>query len=304
MSAVVAGITVAGCASHGLASSAAGSSGGLTNAQRALAVRISQIEGWGSRPSDPGEYPPGVDSSAPGSWPTDVENASVILTTHEDAMQYVGGGTEAGDGSRLVLVIRLVGDFSWITTGPPGHGPVTGNVATIVVDASSGQATDTGLESNNSPASLPGATLLYKTGDTPQVSPTQSGLGSSTSLPAVAPTPTLAPSLPTGTSACGEYGITATTPAGTEPLLTCAGMADGTSMVRVHVGDQILLSGLVDQTFVTSSPAAVLDVHGSLLTARLPGAATVIVHNWFCLPVNAAQSTSCPLLQVTVAPGP
>jgi hypothetical protein len=163
VSTVVAASTVVGCASHGSASSAAGGSGGLTNAQRALAVRVSETEGWGSRPSDPGLYPPGVDPSAPGSWPTDIESASVILTTHADAMQYVGGGTEAGDGSRAVLVIRLVGHFSWITTGPPGHGPATGNVATIVVDATTGQGTDTGLESVNSPVSLPGATLLYKT---------------------------------------------------------------------------------------------------------------------------------------------
>jgi hypothetical protein len=138
-------------------------------------------------------------------------------------------------------------------------------------------------------------------GDTPHVSPTQSGLASRVSLLAAAPTPTLAPSLPTGTSACGNYGITATTPAGTEPLLTCAGLAVGTSVIRVHVGDQILLDGLEGQTFVTSSPVAVLDVHGSLLTARRPGAATIIVHNWFCLPINAKQSTSCPLAQVTVA---
>jgi hypothetical protein len=77
-------------------------------------------------------------------------------------------------------------------------------------------------------------------------------------------------------------------------------MAYGTSMIRAHVGDQILLFGLEGHTFVTSSPAAVLDVHGSLLTARQPGAATIIVHNWFCVPANGTQATSCPLAQVTV----
>lgn len=77
-------------------------------------------------------------------------------------------------------------------------------------------------------------------------------------------------------------------------------MAYGTFVIRVHVGDQILLSGLAGQTFVTSSPAAVLDVHGSLLTARRLGAATIIVHNWFCVPANGTQATSCPLAQVTV----
>jgi hypothetical protein len=123
---------------------------------------------------------------------------------------------------------------------------------------------------------------------------------SSAIVPAQTPTPTVAPSLPTGSTACGNSLISATTPAGTEPLLDCAGMAYGTFVIRVHVGDQILLSGLAGQTFVTSSPAAVLDVHGSLLTARRLGAATIIVHNWFCVPANGTQATSCPLAQVTV----
>jgi hypothetical protein len=189
MTAVAAAITLAGCASFSSTPSAAGSSEGLTNAQRALAVRVSQAEGWGSRPSDPGEYPPGVDPSAPGSWPSDIGTASAILTTHADAMQYVGGGTAAGDASRAVLVIRLVGDFSWITTGPPGHGPVTGNVATIVVDATTGQGTDTGLDSVSSPAGLPGATLLYQSSVAPSVM-----VGSAASTPA--PTASASASVP------------------------------------------------------------------------------------------------------------
>ena len=134
----------------------------------------------------------------------------------------------------------------------------------------------------------------------PHGSQTPSGLASTTSSPGRVPTPTLAPSLPTGTTTCGSYGIAATTQAGTQPLLSCAALAYGSPVIRVRVGDQILLSGLVDQSFVTSSPAAVLDVHGSLLTARQPGAATIIVHNWFCVPENGTQATSCPLAQVTV----
>jgi len=137
-------------------------------------------------------------------------------------------------------------------------------------------------------------------GDSPRVSAIQSGLASGAFVPALTPTPTVAPSLPTGSTACGNSLISATTPTGTEPLLDCAGMAYGTPMIQVHVGDQILLSGLEDRTFVTSSPAAILDVHGSLLTARQLGAATIIVHNWFCVPANGTQATSCPLAQVTV----
>jgi len=74
-------------------------------------------------------------------------------------MQYVGA---AGDDASSVLVIRLVGEFSWITTGPPGHGPATGNLITIVINARTGRTTDAGIERQSVPRLLPGATLLYQ----------------------------------------------------------------------------------------------------------------------------------------------
>jgi hypothetical protein len=77
-------------------------------------------------------------------------------------------------------------------------------------------------------------------------------------------------------------------------------LAIGTSVIPVHAGEQILLHGLVGTTFVTSSSDAVISVQGSLLTALGPGTATIIVHEWFCEPVNNVQPASCPLLQVTV----
>lgn len=84
-----------------------------------------------------------------------------MLTTHTTALQFVGGGEEPGNGSLPVLVIRLIGDFSWITTGPPGSSNAIGNVATIVVDATTGQVTDTGLEQSDPTAELPAASVLY-----------------------------------------------------------------------------------------------------------------------------------------------
>jgi hypothetical protein len=74
-------------------------------------------------------------------------------------MQYVGA---AGGDTTSALVIRLVGEFSWITTGPPGHGPATGNVITIVINARTGRATDAGIERQSDPRLHPGATLLYQ----------------------------------------------------------------------------------------------------------------------------------------------
>jgi hypothetical protein len=84
-----------------------------------------------------------------------------MLTTHAAAMQFVGGGEAPGNGSLPVLVIRLVGDFTWITTGPPGSSNATGNVATIVVDATTGQVTDTALVLGDADADLPTASVLY-----------------------------------------------------------------------------------------------------------------------------------------------
>jgi hypothetical protein len=133
----------------------------LTPTKQALALRIAQREGWSSQPSSPGTSPSGIDPSAPGSWPANVDKASVMLTTHAAALQFVGGGEETGEGSRPVLVIRLVGDFTWITTGPPGSSNATGNVATIVVDATTGQVTDTGLVRGDADAELPTASVLY-----------------------------------------------------------------------------------------------------------------------------------------------
>ena len=90
--------------------------------------------------------------------PEFTDRVTAIVTTRADAMQYVA---VAGGDSTLVLVIRLVGNFSWVTTGPPGHGSITGNEMTVVVDAHTRRVTDTGLERQNPPRPLPNATVLY-----------------------------------------------------------------------------------------------------------------------------------------------
>lgn len=131
--------------------------GDLTTAQRALAVRTAKTAAWASPPT--GSPAPTPAASGQAGWPANVDQVSAIVTTHADAMRYVGA---AGGDTTLVLVIRLVGDFSWVTTpGPPGHGPLTGNVITIVINAETGRSTDTGLERQNPPRALPNATVLY-----------------------------------------------------------------------------------------------------------------------------------------------
>ena len=51
--------------------------------------------------------------------------------------------------------------FTWVTSGPPESSNATGNVATIVVDATTGRTTDTGLEHADPTATLPSASVLY-----------------------------------------------------------------------------------------------------------------------------------------------
>jgi hypothetical protein len=136
----------------------AGDLGELTSAQRTLALHIARTEAWTSQPAAPGVAPPGAD---PNTWPTNVDQVLVILTTHAAAMQFVGGGSAAYEMSLPVLVIRMFGRFSWVTSGPPGNsGNAIGTVATIVVNATTGQITDTGLEDGQNPA-LPAASVLY-----------------------------------------------------------------------------------------------------------------------------------------------
>jgi hypothetical protein len=130
--------------------------GELTAEQRALALRTATTEAWSSPPS--GSVAPTGGANDQAAWPSNVDQVSAILTTHADAMQYVGA---TGGDTTPVLVIRLVGDFSWVTTGPPGHGPATGNVMTIVIDAHTGAITDTGLEPQDPPRPLPDATVLF-----------------------------------------------------------------------------------------------------------------------------------------------
>jgi hypothetical protein len=130
--------------------------GGLTTAQRDLAVRIAMSEARVSGP--PTASGRSGNAEDPGGWPSNVTQVTAIATSHADAMNYVGA--EGGDMTP-VLVVRLVGTFSWETTGPRGTPAITGNVITIVADSQSGKITDSGIEQQDPPASLPDATVLY-----------------------------------------------------------------------------------------------------------------------------------------------
>jgi hypothetical protein len=130
--------------------------GGLTAAQEALAVRLAKQEARTSSAS--GSSASNVAGPGQSDWPANVERVSALVTSGADGMRYVDA---KGSDKRFVLVIRLVGEFSWVTTAPAGHGPATGNVITIVADARTGKILATRLVRQRAPQAVPDATMLY-----------------------------------------------------------------------------------------------------------------------------------------------
>lgn len=124
---------------------------GLTSAQKALALRIAHKEADGSDVGGPAELSSGL-------WPAHVDSVSALVTTAEVGARYVGGSTSA---QGEVLIIRLVGRFSLLTTGPPGHGYATGNELTVLVPLNTSEVSDAGVETHSPPADLPHSINLF-----------------------------------------------------------------------------------------------------------------------------------------------
>lgn len=103
---------------------------------------------------------------------------------------------------------------------------------------------------------------------------------------------------------CGAWSGRATTPHGTVPLLSCSGEAGGNPppVIRVKVGDEILISGLDRAALaeIAPSPATLVAQAGPLFLATQRGTTTLIVRNWFCLPPNfgGPQPKVCSLAQI------
>lgn len=116
----------------------------------------------------------------------------------------------------------------------------------------------------------------------------------------------LTPAIPgvfrTGTNACGNpYAISATTVAGTVPLLDCPGLAGlhPTPSVAVAIGGEVTISGLPTDASITATPSGLLQAHGVTFVAVHSGTTVVTVHGYPCEPdPGNAQPSTCPLLRV------
>lgn len=130
------------------------SSGGLTAAQRTLAIRTALREASGANPDAPGPIKPLT------SWPPYVDTAAATVLPYGQARQVLDGNRTTGTDD--TLVVRLTGQFGLMTSGPPGSSPVTGNVVTALVSLATGQVTDGGIDDQSPPRELPHQTLLYQ----------------------------------------------------------------------------------------------------------------------------------------------
>ena len=144
-----------------LGSRAGGQAGGPTSAQTSLAWSVAHGQALATVPAPDGSPTPGdqvqVDTTG---WPANVQSVSMTLMTHGAAKAYVG--TLPDSDSRPVMVIQLTGEFSAGHSAPPGQQPyTTGQVLTTVVDASTGDVLDFGVDGLSSARILTHATTLF-----------------------------------------------------------------------------------------------------------------------------------------------
>jgi hypothetical protein len=88
------------------------------------------------------------------SWPSNVTSISYIGTDRQTASQFVDGSPVPDDPA--VIVLRMTGHFSVAVSAPEGASTyVTGTVLTAVLDASTGQVLDFGLDTSGTPLPTP-----------------------------------------------------------------------------------------------------------------------------------------------------
>jgi hypothetical protein len=93
------------------------------------------------------------------SWPANVASISYIGTDRQTASQFVDGSPVPDDPA--VTVLRMTGHFSVAISGPQNaRDYATGTVLTAVLDATTGQVLDFGLD--NSATSLPSPVVAFQ----------------------------------------------------------------------------------------------------------------------------------------------
>jgi hypothetical protein len=177
LTAVVASLIVAGLAAamsvEAVAASTAPAFWTPSAAQAERAITAAYLEASSTIPSAAGgpvtpltTAPPSAGAALRASaasawfWPSNVSSVSYIGTHRQTASQFVDGSHVPDN--RPVVVLRMTGRFSVAISSPGGASPsyATGTVLTAVLDATTGQVLDFGL--NNAAKPLPGPVVAFR----------------------------------------------------------------------------------------------------------------------------------------------
>lgn len=144
-----------------------------STAQAAQAVLVAQVEAASTVPGPKGAP---VTSAVPqivpkpaalmvsladlaSSWPSNVTSVEYVASHRQFAEGFVDGTRIAHN--RSVVVLRMTGHFSVMISAPKGARPyATGTVMTIILDSSTGQVLDFGLD--NTARALPSPVVAFR----------------------------------------------------------------------------------------------------------------------------------------------
>jgi hypothetical protein len=83
--------------------------------------------------------------TAPSGWPSNVQMVDAVSSTRSQALALID--ERAPDVTTdHVIVVRMTGSFTWVTTGPPGSPDTfSGNAVILVIDPATGDVIDSSL---------------------------------------------------------------------------------------------------------------------------------------------------------------
>jgi hypothetical protein len=175
LAACAAGLTIAGLGASLLVHPGTASAATWTpsTAQAARAVLVARMEAASTIPGPKGApvtsaVPRIVPRSAAlmvasaglaSSWPSNVTSVEYVASHRQPAEGFVDGTSIADN--RSVVVLRMTGRFSVAIIAPKGARPyATGTVMTVIIDASTGQVLDFGLD--NTARALPSPVVAFR----------------------------------------------------------------------------------------------------------------------------------------------
>ena len=131
----------------------------MTPAAQALATTVAHWEADGTTPAHPGTV-----LHDNGAWPANVTAVDITLTNRARTAAWVG--LQKAEDNRAVVVIKMVGKFAVMTSGPNVTGKTEapaqiarGTQEIIVADAKTGQVLDFGLDNGN--VAMPHAIVVF-----------------------------------------------------------------------------------------------------------------------------------------------